>query len=86
MITINAFVDQHSIVVAHEGKTIMIARQDPAFDPVREYLLVEEGQDFDAVRSIVYFSRSLIETFGWSEEGSEVPWNDQVPPSKFDTK
>ena len=51
-------------------RTIMVAAADPAFIAVREYLLEENGQDFDAIRSIVQMSRTLVETFGWSEDGT----------------
>lgn len=44
----------------------MVAAQDPAFGQVREYLVEQQGQDFDAVRSIVFMSRHLVETFGRS--------------------
>lgn len=76
-----AFIDQHNIIVADGGKTIMVAAQDPAFGQLREYLVDQQGQDFDTVRSIVFMSRHLVETFGWSEPSSvtttTVTWNRQ---------
>ena len=57
----------------------MVAAQDPAYKSVHEYLVDQEGTDFDTVRSLVYMSRNLVETFGWNEnENADVPWK-QVP-------
>lgn len=60
----HAYVDDSTIIVSDNGKTVMVAAQDPAFAPLREYLVEEQGQDFDAVRSIVFMSRHLVETYG----------------------
>lgn len=72
----HAFIDQNTIIVSDQGKVVMVAAGDPAFNQVREYLTVQEGQDFDTVRSIVFMSRHLVDTFGWSEsDTATVPWN-----------
>jgi len=70
----HALIDANSIFVSDGEKTIMVAAGDPAFTPVREYLVDDEGQDFDAVRSIVYMSRHLVDAFGRSDDAS-TPWN-----------
>lgn len=73
-----AFIDQHNIIVADGGKTLMVAAQDPAFGQLREYLVDQEGQDFDTARSIVFMTRHLVETFGRAEQQPSsvtVTWN-----------
>jgi hypothetical protein len=71
----HAFIDKNTIICSDGGKTIMVAAQDPAFGQAREYLMDDTIEhDFDVVRSIVYMSRHLVDTFGQSDSGS-VPWN-----------
>jgi len=79
---VHALIDSNSIFVTDGEKTIMIAAEDPAFQPVREYLIDDEGTDFDAVRSIVYMSRHLVDAFGRSDNTS-MPWNVGANTSKF---
>ena len=75
-----AFVDQHTIMVSEGAKTIMVAAQDPAFGPLRDYLTdQDQEQDFDTARSIVFMSRHLVEAFGRSglptSVTTTVTWN-----------
>jgi len=54
----------------------MIAADDPAFGELREYLIGQEGTDFDTARSIVFMSRHLVEAFGRSTTtASTSTWN-----------
>jgi hypothetical protein len=58
-------VDDASIIVSEGTACLVITAGDPAYGPVRKYLLDERGDDFDKVIEIVTkHSRSVAAQFG----------------------
>lgn len=60
-----SLIDDHSIIVSEGTATVLITASDPAYKPVRKYLVDDGGEDFDAVCEIVNrLTKSVAARFG----------------------
>ncbi len=58
-------IDDASIIVSEGAACLIITAGDPAYKPVREYLLDKRGDDFDKVCEMVNrLTRSVAAQFG----------------------
>lgn len=56
----HALIDQQSIIVVEGPASVLIAAADPTYEPVRRYLVDEQGDDFAAVRDLVATFRTTV--------------------------
>jgi hypothetical protein len=58
----HALIDNQSILIADNETTVFVAGTDPAYGPVRRYLLDERGEDIGVVRAIVESIRTTVKS------------------------
>ena len=61
----HTLIDNQSIIISEGTATVLITAGDPAYEPVRHYLVDEGGDDFDTVYDIVLkLTQSVAARFG----------------------
>lgn len=57
-----ALIDSQSIVVSEGESTVVVAAADLAYEPVRRYLVDEQGKDFATVRQLAADARDAVKS------------------------